>query len=254
MLDPIVNFFTRIFQWIGRGIGLVIGIILWPFLWVGRWYTQRGLILKAVLGGGARVWSASTAISSGTRRLDQFQSRLCASLYIRARRAGRRASRRRRRGRRRPRPAPGRPLSTVTADLIDFNVNQNAWISSMMLYKLGFFGVDWDHTPFLDNKASFQRGITSGAPHGGRTGRYDRPRSRHQPDRSEPAGGTRRCRVRRGNLVFRPQPVRTKDAEAQLLPYGHHVFAHFQRPTVEMQRGIQCPRRQSRPVHRPYCQ
>ena len=50
MLDPIVNFFTRIFQWIGRGIGLVIGIILWPFLWVGRWYTQRGWILKAVLG------------------------------------------------------------------------------------------------------------------------------------------------------------------------------------------------------------
>ena len=50
MLDPIVNFFTRIFQWIGRGIGFVIGIILWPFLWAGRWYTQRGWILKAVLG------------------------------------------------------------------------------------------------------------------------------------------------------------------------------------------------------------
>ena len=50
MLDPIVNFFTRIFQWIGRGIGLVIGAILWPFLWAGRWYTQRGWILKAVVG------------------------------------------------------------------------------------------------------------------------------------------------------------------------------------------------------------
>ena len=50
MLDPIVNFFTRIFQWIGRGIGFVIGIILWPFLWAGRWYTQRGWILKSILG------------------------------------------------------------------------------------------------------------------------------------------------------------------------------------------------------------
>ena len=50
MLDPIVNFFTRIFQWIGRGIGFVVGIILWPFLWVGRWYTHRGWILKSVLG------------------------------------------------------------------------------------------------------------------------------------------------------------------------------------------------------------
>lgn len=27
----------------------------------------------------------------------------------------------------------------------------------MILYKTGLFsGVDWDHTPFLDNKASFQ--------------------------------------------------------------------------------------------------
>ncbi|RWM77980.1 MAG: DUF2333 domain-containing protein, partial [Mesorhizobium sp.] len=50
MLDPIVNFFTWIFQWIGRGIGFVIGVILWPFMWAGRWYTQRGWILKAVLG------------------------------------------------------------------------------------------------------------------------------------------------------------------------------------------------------------
>lgn len=50
-------------------------------------------------------------------------------------------------------------IADVAADLTDFNVNQNAWISSMLLYKLGFFGLDWDRTPFLDNKASFQRGI-----------------------------------------------------------------------------------------------
>lgn len=31
----------------------------------------------------------------------------------------------------------------------------------MLLYKLGFFGLDWDRTPFLDNKASFQRGINA---------------------------------------------------------------------------------------------
>ena len=29
----------------------------------------------------------------------------------------------------------------------------------MILYKLGLFGIDWDHTPFFDNKASFQRGV-----------------------------------------------------------------------------------------------
>lgn len=52
-------------------------------------------------------------------------------------------------------------IAEVAADLTDFNVNQNAWISSMLLYKTGFFGLDWDRTPFLDNKASFQRGINA---------------------------------------------------------------------------------------------
>ena len=47
----------------------------------------------------------------------------------------------------------------VTADLINLNVNKNEWIPSMILYKLGFFGLSWDATPFLDNKASFQRGV-----------------------------------------------------------------------------------------------
>jgi hypothetical protein len=50
-------------------------------------------------------------------------------------------------------------IAQVAADLTDFNVNQNAWVSSMILYKLGLFGIDWDKTPFMDNKASFQRGI-----------------------------------------------------------------------------------------------
>lgn len=52
-------------------------------------------------------------------------------------------------------------IAEVAADLTDFNVNQNAWVSSMLLYKLGLFGLDWDRTPFLDNKASFQRGINA---------------------------------------------------------------------------------------------
>ncbi|MEM6462361.1 MAG: DUF2333 family protein, partial [Pseudomonadota bacterium] len=47
----------------------------------------------------------------------------------------------------------------VTAELIDFNVDQNVWLSSTLLYKAGFFGLPWDATPYLDNKASFQRGV-----------------------------------------------------------------------------------------------
>lgn len=60
-----------------------------------------------------------------------------------------------------PRVCAPSALAAVTADLTDFNVNQNAWISSMLFYKMGFFGIDWDRTPFLDNKASFQRGVHS---------------------------------------------------------------------------------------------
>lgn len=60
-----------------------------------------------------------------------------------------------------PRVCAPSALAEVTADLTDFNVNQNAWISSMLFYKTGFFGLDWDRTPFLDNKASFQRGVHS---------------------------------------------------------------------------------------------
>ena len=47
----------------------------------------------------------------------------------------------------------------MSADLVDFNVNRNAWISSMLASKLGFFGIPWRNTPFFDNKAAFQLGI-----------------------------------------------------------------------------------------------
>jgi hypothetical protein len=43
--------------------------------------------------------------------------------------------------------------------LIDFLVNQNAWVAAMPQYKLGFFGIPWQATPFLDNKEAFQHGV-----------------------------------------------------------------------------------------------
>ncbi|RUV31393.1 MAG: DUF2333 family protein [Mesorhizobium sp.] len=166
MLDPIVNFFTRIFQWIGRGIGFAVGVILWPFMRAGHWYTQRGWILKAVLGlallmliglYGYFIWN--------TQVWSNFNPAY-AEAYNFTQPAGTAPAQ----------PAPSATGETagvegevktctnsaivqVAADLIDFNVNENAWISSMILYKLGFFGMDWDRTPFLDNKASFQRGV-----------------------------------------------------------------------------------------------
>ncbi len=50
----------------------------------------------------------------------------------------------------------------VQTYLIDFVVNENAWISSMPQYKLGLLGVvSWELTPFFDNKAAIQRGVLS---------------------------------------------------------------------------------------------
>jgi hypothetical protein len=169
MLDAIVNFFTRAFQAIGRGLGLAVAFVLRPFVWLGRWFTQRGVILKILLG----VLVLGLVVLYGyffwtTQRWTNFDPNY-ASAYNR--KPDKTAA---------PAPAGGGIISTdegtkpgggevetcrrsvivdATADLVDFNVNQNAWISSMLLYKLGLFGLDWDKTPFFDNKASFQRGV-----------------------------------------------------------------------------------------------
>ena len=42
--------------------------------------------------------------------------------------------------------------------IINFNTVA-CWVSSNLLYKLGFFGVDWKYGPFFDNKAAFQLGV-----------------------------------------------------------------------------------------------
>ena len=50
MLNSIVNFFTATFRAIGRGIGLAVAFVLRPFIWLGRWFTERGILLKVLLG------------------------------------------------------------------------------------------------------------------------------------------------------------------------------------------------------------
>ena len=155
MLDPIVAFFTRIFQWIGRGIGLVIAWILWPFLAASRWYARRGWLIKGPIGIGLLVlfafyayfiWNTQSWNNFDPDYVDAYalEGRNSAAGEEVAGSAG---------------TCTRSAIADVTADLIDYNVNENAWISSMLLYKLGLFGLDWDDTPFLDNQASFQRGI-----------------------------------------------------------------------------------------------
>ncbi|WP_322987959.1 MULTISPECIES: DUF2333 family protein [unclassified Hoeflea] len=151
MLDPVIAFFERIFHAIGRGIGVVVSFILWPFVTVAGWFAERGFVIKVIVGGilavflglygyffwQSQVWSgfdpeypSKREVIAATPGADLGGGKCAPSAMVAA-----------------------------TADLIDFNVNQNAWISSMILYKAGFFGIDWDHTPFFDNKAAFQRGV-----------------------------------------------------------------------------------------------
>lgn len=161
MLDPIVAFFQRIFTGIGRGIGLVVAGLLWPFIAFANWYRTRGWFLKGPIGiaivvlvglYGYFFWQAMAWTNFNPDYVNAYnlaERKNDAGMPVKA-------------------PAGGTaPADTcersaivdVTADLIDFNVDENAWISSMVLYKVGLFGIDWDHTPWFDNKASFQRGV-----------------------------------------------------------------------------------------------
>ena len=168
MLDPIVAFFQRIFAAIGRGIGLVIAWILWPFMAVTNWYRARGWIIKGPIGIGllllvgfyayfiwqTQIWSGFNPDYVNSYNLAQRKQDAGSTSGAQATTpaAGDAAEPE-------PKTCVRSAIVDVTADLIDYNVDQNAWISSMLLYKLGLFGLDWDKTPWFDNKASFQRGI-----------------------------------------------------------------------------------------------
>jgi hypothetical protein len=55
--------------------------------------------------------------------------------------------------------APSRIVENQIA-LIDQIVNRNDWTAASPMFKLGFFGViDFEDTPFFDNKMSFQLGV-----------------------------------------------------------------------------------------------
>jgi hypothetical protein len=174
MLDPIVNFFTWIFQWIGRAIGFVIGIILWPFMLTARWYSRRGWMLRGIVGAlllgvivfyGYFIWQTQVWTNFNpdypTALTKSAASSLAGAPVAPGGTAGGAAG-----GTGSTATAQAQPttcqrsaIADVSADLVDFNVNQNAWISSMLASKMGFFGIPWRNTPFLDNKAAFQLGI-----------------------------------------------------------------------------------------------
>ncbi|MEL6505859.1 MAG: DUF2333 family protein [Pseudomonadota bacterium] len=163
MLDPIVNFFVRVFNAIGRGIGWVIAAVLFPFVWVTRWVRKRGFALKSVFalvligivaGYFYLIWQTQRYPGfdiAYTARYNWTERNISAGEQVVA--EGEAA------GSGDTRTCAPSAIVQVTRDLIDFNVNQNQWVPSMLFQKLGLFGLDWKYTPFFDNKAAFQRGI-----------------------------------------------------------------------------------------------
>lgn len=153
MLDPIIEFFSRIFSLIGKGIGMVVAWLLWPFLAFRNWLRGKGWFIKipvfivlllivlsyAYLFFVTQFWSIGdenyaskysvTALEKGAgERLESGQCQPSAMVQL-------------------------------SADIIDANVNQGPWVPSNPFYKAGLFLIwDWKETPFFDNRAAFQLG------------------------------------------------------------------------------------------------
>ena len=161
MLEPVVQFFTRIFEAIGRGLGRFVAVLLWPFVALSRWYTRRGWMLRGILGAlvaalfafyfhfawQTQAWTSFNPDYVNAYKLDDEAAKAEAAAAASAKATTQ------------PVACKRSEIVAVTADLVDFNVNQTAWITSKLAYKSGLFGLAWDATPFLDNKASFQRGV-----------------------------------------------------------------------------------------------
>lgn len=176
MLDPVLAFLRRIFAALGRGASAVASWLAWPFRSTDGGYGNRKSFIKLPI-------AAAVVFLAGLYGYFIWQTQVWTNFnpdYVSAYKYSERTVSA---GQELPAPAPSASAATATAattttaaaaapkvcqssaivdmsaDLIDFNVNQNSWISSMLLYRLGLFGMDWDSTPFLDNKASFQRGV-----------------------------------------------------------------------------------------------
>ncbi|MGR9164730.1 DUF2333 family protein [Rhizobium leguminosarum] len=162
MLDRIAGFFRLIGQMIGRWARLFSAWAFWPFLAAHGWYQRRSWMIRlpviafvALLVAlyGYFFWETQVWSNFNTAFVDQYrlsERKVAAGQEVPVAEGANTTA---------PKTCQRSAIVDVAADLTDFNVNQNAWISSMVLYKMGFFGIDWDHTPFLDNKASFQRGV-----------------------------------------------------------------------------------------------
>jgi hypothetical protein len=165
VLDPLIAWIKSVFMMIAGWIKAAILAVTAPFRYLYNLYRRSGWILRIlifamampfVLGYLWFFWNAAWIRNHDINYPDTYnftQSTVAAGDQVSVE-GGDQTTR-----------TCGRSyVVDVTADLIDFNVNQNMWMSSNPFYKAGLFWMlDWDQTWFLDNKAAFQRGVHQAA-------------------------------------------------------------------------------------------
>ncbi|MDZ7823280.1 MAG: DUF2333 family protein [Ahrensia sp.] len=153
MLDPIIAFFTRMFELIGRGIGTFIAWLLWPFLAFRKWLSGTGWFIKipvfALLVLIAFSYVYLIYITQWWNRGDVEYANAYTTEQPMA--VGAKLD---------DGTCKASQMVQASADLIDFNVNQTSWVPANPLSKAGILYIwDWKDTPFFDNKAAFQLGV-----------------------------------------------------------------------------------------------
>ena len=164
MLDPIIDWFAQAFRGLWNAITGLLSWLAAPFRGSWRFVAGAGLIMKIVLGiifipliivYGLFIWDVAWIRNFDTNWPDKFgfaNRTISAGEQVAAEGGGQTT-----------RTCGGSSIVEAVVAVVDFNVNQNNWISSQPAYKAGFFGISWDSTPFFDNKASFQRGAHQAA-------------------------------------------------------------------------------------------
>lgn len=161
MLDPLIAWAKALARTVLAWIRSAIAFVTFPFRWVYNFYRRSGwivrivifvLLLPFVIGYGWFIWDAAWIRAYDNDYPDRYSmsERTAAPGDEVPAQGGDQAAR-----------TCGKSyIVAVTSDLIDFNVNENAWMSSNPFYKAGLFWIlEWDQTWFLDNKAAFQRGV-----------------------------------------------------------------------------------------------
>ncbi len=165
MLDPIIQWLSRMWQALLRAGNALIALITSPFRAIYNLFQRSGLIIRVIIGAlilpvivfyALFAWHALWIRDYDLDYPKRFK------LTDQMRPAGEQVAVE---GGEATTKTCGRSnVVDITADLIDFNVNRNKWMSSHPLYKAGLLWMfEWDQTWFFDNKAAFQRGVHQAA-------------------------------------------------------------------------------------------